>query len=189
MSTGKPWIHDQGLVDRLGNLPKASREFVVFRVTGLATDPIAPSISGGRWAPPVNGDVSFPVLYTSLAPDGAIAEVVSFLANLNPIPKGRRLRMTRLAITTSRTVELTAEDLKGLGVEPNSYGVRDYLLTQKIGAALAFLEVDGLVTPSARWDCQNLTVFSGNHGLDKKLEVIESEEVEWRDWAIKNSFF
>jgi hypothetical protein len=151
MNSSKPaLIHDQRLVDQLSDLPKIARELVVYRVTGLATDPIAPSISGGRWAPPASGDVSFPVLYTSLVREGAIAEI------------------------------------ERLGVDLAKYGLRDYPITQNIGAALAFLGIDGLVTPSARWDCKNLTIFSGNHRWENKLDVLDSEEIEWRAWAAAN---
>jgi hypothetical protein len=41
------------------------REFSgsVYRATGISADPLAPSNSGGRWAPPSHGDGSFPILY------------------------------------------------------------------------------------------------------------------------------
>jgi RES domain-containing protein len=189
MNPSKPaLIHDQRLVDQLSDLPKTARELVVYRVTGLATDPIAPSISGGRWAPPASGDVSFPVLYTSLVREGAIAEIASFLANLTPVPNHRLLKISRLSVSTSETVELSSKDLERLGVDLAKYGLRDYPMTQNIGAALAFLGIDGLVTPSARWDCDNLTIFTGNHALENKLDVIDSEEFEWRSWAVANKF-
>jgi hypothetical protein len=45
------------------------------------------------------------------------------------------------------------------------YGERDYALTQSIGAALAFLGLDGLIAliaPSARWQCDNLMIYQTN---------------------------
>jgi hypothetical protein len=75
-----------------------------------------------------------------------------------------------------------------LGVDFANYGVRDYAITQSIGAALAFLGIDGLITPSARWDCQNLTIFTGNHAWDNRFDVINVEEFEWRTWAETNGF-
>jgi len=188
MSSPKPGlIHDQWLVDQLSNLPKSQREWIVYRVTGLATDPLAPSISGGRWAPAVSGDVSFPVLYTSLVREGAIAEVVCFLTSLAPVPNRRFLKVSRLAVSTSQAVELSKDRLSDLGVDLGEYGQRDYPVTQKIGAALAFLGVDGLVTPSARWDCENLTIFTDNHPWESRLELLDSEEFEWRGWATANN--
>ena len=37
----------------------------------------------------------------------------------------------------------------------------NYHRTQEIGAAVAFLGCDGLMVPSARWDCENLVLFIG----------------------------
>ena len=67
-------------------------------------------------------------------------------------------------------------------------GERDYAQTQKIGAALAFLGLDGLIAPSARWSCDNLMIFTDNHALSERLEPIADEEIEWREWAQENGF-
>ena len=68
------------------------------------------------------------------------------------------------------------------------YGVRDYGWTQSIGAALAFLGLDGLIAPSARWRCDNLMIYQTNHLLTERLEVIQEEQVDWRAWARANGF-
>jgi hypothetical protein len=68
------------------------------------------------------------------------------------------------------------------------YGERDYELTQRIGAALAFLGLDGLIAPSARWQCDNLMIYQTNHLLNERLEVIEDERVDWGAWARANGF-
>ncbi len=60
------------------------------------------------------------------------------------------------------------------------YGERDYDLTQNIGAALAFLGLDGLIAPSARWSCDNLMIYQTNH--HERLEFIEDEQVDWQAW-------
>ena len=144
-------IHDQDLVDRLSKLATERFEGEVFRATRIGADPTAPSMSGGRWAPPPEGYPGVYVLYSSLERDGAIAEIASFLAELTPIPGPRPIKVTRLAVSTARTMRLARADLATLGVERARYGERDYAQTQKIGAALAFLGLDGLIAPSARW--------------------------------------
>ncbi len=48
-----------------------------------------------------------------------------------------------------------------------------------IGAALAFLGIDGLIAPSARWDCDNLMIFQSNHLLTERLEIAAEETVDW----------
>ena len=176
-------IHDQDLVDRLSGLQAERFEGEVFRATPVSADATAPSISGGRWAPPPEGEPGVYVLYTSLERDGAIAEVASFLVELTPIPGPRPLKVTRLAVSTGRTMRLARADLAGLGVDLDRYGERDYARTQKIGAALVFLGLDGLIAPSARWSCENLMIFTENHTLTERLEPIGDEQVEWRAWA------
>ncbi len=68
-------------------------------------------------------------------------------------------------------------DFDNFGIDMSRYGERD--LTQEIGAAINFLGFYGLIAPSARWQCDNLTIFTGNHSLNEKLEVLASEEIAW----------
>ena len=57
-------------------------------------------------APPPEDTPGIYVLYSSLEPDGAIAEFASLLANLTPIPGPRPIKVTRLAVATARTLHL-----------------------------------------------------------------------------------
>src|SRR5437764_1151143 len=97
-----------------------------------------------------NDDPGTSVLYTSLVREGALAELCSFLADLTPIPKARPIKVSRLKLTASRVVSLSMDEVGKLGVEKSRFGERDYRRTQEIGAALSFLEYDGLIAPSAR---------------------------------------
>lgn len=177
-------IHDQALLDKLGALPTERFDDIVFRATRMGADATAPSINGGRWAPPPrDDDPGIYVLYTSLERDGALAELASLLASLTPIPGPRPIKMTRLGVSTARTLKLVRTSLAALGVDLARYGERDYTVTQKIGAALAFLGLDGLIAPSARWVCDNLMIFTENHALTERLDALDAEEIEWRAWA------
>lgn len=180
-------IHDPVLTDQLSALPTIRFDGEVFRVTGISADPIAPSTNGGRWAPRPNGDPGVSVLYTSLERDGALAEVVSYLMDLTPRPS-KPLRVHRLAVTTSSTLRLIQADLEGLGVDLTRYGERNYSVTQRIGAAMNFLGLDGLIASSARWKCENLMIFAENHSLSEKLEAIDSEDVDWQAWGRTHGF-
>ena len=181
-------IHDQGLVDRLIGRSTESFAGTVFRATRVNADPTAPSINGGRWAPAPSRESGVFVLYTSVERDGAIAEMVSFFVDLTPMPVTRPVKVTTLAVTASKSLRLTKADLEDLGVDFSRYGERDYLHTQKIGGALAFLGLDGLLAPSARWPCDNLMIFTDNHKLAERLEPVGEEEVDWTDWAKRNGF-
>jgi hypothetical protein len=58
------------------------------------------------------------------------------------------------------------------------YGERDYVRTQEIGAAFAFLGVDALIAPSARWSYENSIIYSDNHAMNERLVVKHAEEVD-----------
>lgn len=126
-----------------------------------------------------------PVLYTSLERNGALAEVVSYLTLLTPLPS-KPLKVSQPGASTTKTLRLARASLEGLGVDMAHYGERDYGQTQRIGAALAFLGLDGLIAPSARWHCDNLMIYQTNHLLNERLEVIEEKQIDWRAWARAN---
>ena len=51
---------------------------------------------------------------------------------------------------------------------------------------MAFLECDGLIVPSARWQCENLVIFTDNQlraGRRRLLDVVSSAEFDWRPGA------
>jgi RES domain len=180
-------IHDQGLLDRLSALATERFDGEVFRATSVSADPVAFSFNGGRWSPPARDAVEVPVLYTSMERNGALAEVVSYLTLLTPLPS-KPLKVSRLGVSTTKTLRLARAGLDGLGVDMVQYGERDYGQTQRIGAALAFLGLDGLIAPSARWSCENLMIYQSNHVGNQQLEVIEEEQTDWRAWARANGF-
>jgi RES domain len=93
---------------------------------------------------------------------------------LTPLPTSRPLKVSRLGVSTSQTLRLAWVTLERLGVDMSQYGVRDYRRTQTIGAALALLGLDGLIAPSARWACDNLMIYTANHPLTERLELIEA---------------
>jgi hypothetical protein len=175
--------HESSMLAKLSKVAVARSFDKVFHATSLTADPLAPSVRGGRWAPSAQAGREIPILYASFEQDCAIAEVASYLLELTPIPGPRPLKVSRLSVSTSRTLRLARVDLTTLGVDMSRYGVRDYARTQEIGAAAASLGIDGLVAPSARWPCDNLMIFTDNLDARARLQVVGSEEVEWRAWA------
>ena len=174
---------DRKLLSSLGAFAPETLNRFVFRVTPVSTNPLAPSVSGGRWAPPAAPGQEIPILYTSHERDGALAEVASYLAKLTPMPGPRHLKVSRLAVSTAKTLRLTAPDLQSLGVDLSRYGERNYFRTQEIGVAVAELGFDGLIAPSARWTCDNLMIFTANRTSGSDATIVDAEEVEWRAWA------
>jgi hypothetical protein len=126
--------YDPNLADRLSEFAIQVFDGEAFRVTRANADPTAPPFYGGRWARPQNSDPGTAVLYTSLVREGALAEVTSYLADLTPLPKRSVVKVTRLAVTTSKTLRLVNADLMSLGVDMTRYKERDYHRTQEIGS-------------------------------------------------------
>lgn len=177
-------IHDPALLERLSAFEPERFDGEVFRATRRSLDPLAASTSGGRWAP--KGLV--PVLYTSLLREGALAEITYHWSQLTPRPS-RPAVLHRLGISADRRLRLLRTDLEELGVDAEHYESVNYRRTQEIGAAVAFLGCDGLIVPCARWDCENLVLFTENHALENRLEVLSSEEIDWQIWAQDAGFF
>jgi hypothetical protein len=83
----------------------------------------------------------------------------------------------------SKTLKLARADLIALGVDWNRYAEFNYARTQLIGAAVAYLNLDGLIAPSARWECDNVTLFMLGSDWAGAVVLQSSMEVDWRAWA------
>lgn len=176
-------IVDPELTEILSQLNTIQFDDDVFRATAQIIDPLVPTRNGGRWIP----RDECPVLYTSCEREGALAEISYHLAQHTPLPS-KPISLHNISITTQRAVRLIIADLEQLGVEKGMYDTVNYQKTQQIGSAVNFLGYDGLIVPSARWNCENLVIFSDNHSLENDLKVLDSEVVDWKLWAKKNGF-
>lgn len=171
-------IHEPDLLDQLDTLPKESFSGEVFRGTRQSLDPLASSYSGGRWMRRDGAGV----LYTSLAREGALAEISFHWGQLTPRPT-KPVVLHTLRVVAHRTLKLVRADLAKLGVLEGTYGSVNMPRTQEIGAAIEFLGCDGLIAPCARWACENLILFPDRMGVDATLEIVSSETVDWITWA------
>ena len=175
-------IHDPQLLDRLSAFDPIKFDGEVFRATRTNLDPLTPSTSGGRWAPK-NGPA---VLYMSTQHEGALAEIAFHWSQFHPLPS-KPAALHRIGLATRRTMRLLRADLDDLGVDWARYGEISYERSQAIGAAVAFLECDGLLAPSARWSCDTVVLFMDNHAPDNRLKVLATEKaIDWLTWARAN---
>ena len=127
----------------------------------------------------------FDVLYTSLAPDGAVAEVHFHLSRQPVFPSKISYGLHRIKVRTAKTLRLSNLDaIVPLGVDPARYREILYEPTQAIGDAAYFLGFDSIIGPNARWSCNNLILFTDQIAVDD-LEIIESSEVNWTEWRKK----
>lgn len=174
-------IHDPELLDRLDAFPTESFDGEVFRATRQSLDPLVSSFSGGRWMRRDGAGV----LYTSLAREGALAEISFHWGQLSPRPS-KPVMLHTLRVVAHRTLKLVRADLPALGVPENAYAGVNMPRTQEIGAAVEFLGCDGLIAPCARWACDNLILFPDRMGVDATLEIVTSEATDWIAWATTN---
>ncbi len=121
----------------------------------------------------------FPTLYTSTARSGALAEITYHWSLISP-PPSKPVMVHELSVETRKTVRVDRSDFAQLGISPDQFGDRNYHRTQEIGAAAAFLGLDGLLVPSARAEAENLVIFTENHSPDLELILVSSEEVRLR---------
>ena len=174
-------LHDPDLLDRLDALPKEAFSGQVFRATRQNLNPLASSYSGGRWMRRDGAGV----LYTSLAREGALAEIAFHWGQLNPRP-AKPVMLHTLRVAAQRTLKLVRADLASLGLPPGSYGGVNMPRTQDIGAAVEFLGCDGLIAPCARWACDNLMLFPDRMNSGPTLQVVSSDAVDWIRWATEH---
>ena len=182
MATGRRGrVHDRAILDALEAIGPAPFEGDVWRVTRKGRDAGKGSSAAGRWSP--FGE--FEVLYASLEPEGAVAEI-GYRLSLEPIwPSRMQHEIHRIGLRLDRSLRLAdLSALSPLGVNIARYESFDYAATQAIASAARFLEFGGLMVPGARHDGSNMVVFLDRIG-DDVFEVRESKPVNWPSWRKK----
>ena len=172
---------DHRLLDALGALEPEAFVGSTWRIVRDGREPLEASNARGRWSPG-----HFDVLYTSLDPDGARAEVFFHLARQPVFPSQLRYSLYRLNVGTKKTLRLAnTQSLNALGVEEAHYRDLLYDKTQAIGDAAQFMGFDGLIVPNARWGCLNLVLFTDAVALHE-IEIDDPIEVDWDAWREKH---
>lgn len=173
---------DPDLLDALDARVRVPYLGTAWRVVRDGRDPLQPSSLGGRWD---MGNMD--VLYTALDPDGAIAEI-EFHLSLQPVfPSKYQATLYQLEVATSKSVRFeTVSELEPLGVDVSRYSQLLYKRTQEIGDAAAFLGFDGIIAPSARWDCLNATLVMGDEDRCPTITLHSQKTIEWDKWRGKH---
>lgn len=170
-------VHDRAILDALEAFETEAVEKKVWRVARRGRDSLRGAVANGRW----NAVGEFEVLYTSLKRDGALAEV-GYRLSLEPVwPSKIQHQVHTLNIKASRVLRFESlSQLERLGVNTAKFESFEYTATHAIAAAAHFLEFDGLIVPSARFNCSNLVVFLDR--VQSLPQLINSEEVNWSAW-------
>jgi hypothetical protein len=176
-------FHDPALIEKLSEITPEKFSGTVYRATRESLDALTPSLYAGRWMPANTTSA----LYTSFEKDGALAEIAYHWSQLTPMPS-KPARITRISVKANHTLKLLRANLLELGVPIDERYVEPlYERTQAIGAAVHFLGCDGLIVPSARWNCDNLILFTDSIQIvSDQLTVVDSELVDWLAWFHQN---
>lgn len=171
---------DLGLLDALDALERISVDDVVWRAVRSGRDPLLGHPSAGRWDTGL-----FDVLYTAFEPDGAVSEIHFQLSRQPVFPSKIEFTLNEIKVRTRSTLKFAdLRQLESLGVDVSKYTSVLYERTQEIGDAAAFLGFDGIISPSARWQCLNLVIFSDRIRPDD-LELKRSSTIDWTEWRGK----
>lgn len=179
-------IRDNELIDAIEAASETVFESNVWRVVRADRDPLQGSSPGGRW-----DDGSFDVLYTSEEADGALAEMYFHIMRGQPVfPSSMVFHLYELHVALGRALRLAdMAALEGLGVDAGKYGAlgfsrkhEEYRRLQEIAEAAHFLEFDGLIVPSARWNCRNIVLFTDRVQPENLKISGDHGPVDWRAW-------
>ena len=155
----------------------------MWRVVRTGRDVLDGSRGSGRW-----NTTEMSVLYGAEKRDGAIAEIAFQLSRGQSVfPSRMKHDVFELTVATRQTLFLAdMEQLQRLGVDQRRYRELLYDRTREIAAAAAFLGFDGLIIPSARWDCRNIVLFLDAIELED-IRTVSVEPVDWKAWRQNNA--
>jgi RES domain-containing protein len=173
-------VHDRAILDALENFDPERLEQTVWRVARKGRDPLRGAIAAGRW----NAIGELEVLYTSVEPDGAMAEV-GYRLSLEPVwPSKIEHQLHKLSIRADNALRFeNLNQLEKLGVDIARFETFDYATTQAIAAAAHFLQFDALIVPSARHAAANVVLFLDR--IQVPPELVNSEDIDWNSWRAR----
>ena len=100
-----------------------------------------------------------------------------------PVFSSSHARLNRLRARTERTLVFDdAAALESVGVDAAAFHKGDTARSREIGAAARFLDMDGLIVPSARWPGASLVLFLDRLADLETLSVVEQRDVNWPAW-------
>lgn len=171
-------VHDPDLLDALQALTPEPLQRLVWRVHWASRDPLAGGTGGGRWHPPN----AFAALYTSLEKDAALAEIYHHLSRA-PVFSSSHVKISMLRVRAERVAVFgDCASLQPLGIDAEAFRHGDPARSREVGAAAHFLDLQGLVVPSARWPGANLVLFPDRLRRRGALAVERTLNVNWPAW-------
>jgi RES domain-containing protein len=125
---------------------------------------------GARWNPP-----GVAAIYLGTTRGGAIAEGDHAIAVQPLRPRARRV-VFRVELTLASVIDLTDPAvLATVGLNADDIASDEPDACREIGAALDWLEHDGLLVPSARGPDANLVVYPAHRRPDARFDFDDGE--------------
>lgn len=147
-------VHRPDLLDALERAPSGPLSTVAWRHMFGSHPPDKENTGGARWNPP-----GVAALYLSRTREGAIAEGDHAIA-VQPLRPNVRRVLYRVDITLDNVLDLSAAaDLCRTGLTDADLANDDHAACREVGAAVDWLEHDGLLIPSARSGASNLVIY------------------------------
>ena len=144
----------------------------VWRYTFADSPPDKRNVRGASWNPP-----GVEALYTSLDEATALAEADHLIA-VQPLRPRATRTLHRLEIALMSVVDLAESSLlELLGVDEEALASDDHAACQAVGAAAAFLHLDGIIVPSARSPGHNIVILFAGTDSVPDIRVIDSAPI------------
>lgn len=165
-------IHDPELLDQLQRLEPGPWKGRVFRYMFGDHQPNRANTRGARWNPP-----NVAAIYAAADRDTLLAEL-EYRLSLDVVRPSSGPRLYTIEVKLREVLDLSSKTLLGeLGLTDKELSGIDYAACQALGGAVAWLEHDGLLVPSARGKGVNIVIYTASQSADAKFEVIETEEL------------
>jgi RES domain-containing protein len=166
-------VYPPELLDRLQAIAPGPWAGTAYRHMFASYRPDIENTRGARWNPPNTA-----AIYASLTRDGALAEANHAIA-LQPLRPSAKRTLYEIEIVLSNILDLSDRALLAeIGIGAAELDDPTMEACREVGGAVAWLEHDGLLVPSARSDATNLVIFAGNQQPDSSFEVLNAEEIE-----------
>ncbi|MEA2937133.1 MAG: hypothetical protein QOC56_637 [Alphaproteobacteria bacterium] len=147
-------IHRPELLDALEKAPSGPREITAWRHMFGRHPPDQENTRGARWNP-----AEVAAIYLSLARHGAIAEGDHAISAQPLRPRASRF-VYAVDLSLVSVLDLSDPlDLSRTGLTDDDLAGDDHTACQEVGAAVDWLEHDGLLVPSARSDALTLVIL------------------------------
>ena len=127
------------------------------------------------------------MLYTSPKKDGELVGIYDHLSKA-PVFSSSRMNISRLAVATAQLLVFRdATALVAAGLSEEALRKWATARSREIGAAVRFLDCDGLIVPNARWRCRILMLFLDRLGGRDASALKETHGINWSAWRERSA--